>query len=114
MSLLWVHAGVADPPTRYISHHDLAQMYSGDWDVRMPHALREMQQNWDDGNADNDGELEHGGPRPYIDHLKRDIAENGFIEPLTVRGTNVVTDGNHRGVAALELRHSKIPVRDIR
>lgn len=117
MSLLWVTA-VGAEPTRYISHHELADMYSGDYDVKMPHLMREMQNEWDELGPDHPdahaGEVEHGGPRPYVEHLKKSIQANGFDEPLTVRGTNVVTDGNHRGVAALELRHPRIPVRDIR
>ena len=112
MSLLWRTAIEAEPS--HISHADLAGMYSGDWDVSIPRTMREMQQNWDDGNCDHEGELAHGGPRPYVEHLKEDIATNGIREPLTIRGGNVVKDGNHRAIALYEMKHPRIPVRHVR
>jgi hypothetical protein len=128
MSLLWVTASntavdadgtPVDSEVHYIDHHQLSKMYSGDFDVPMPHVMRELQEDWDNQRYDDppyaaahDKDQEHGGPRHYIDHLKKQIQEQGGIkEPLTIRGGNVVIDGNHRGVAALELRHPKIPVR---
>ena len=112
MSLLWKTA-VAQPD--HISHRDLAQMYSGDYDVPMTQVRRELRQNWADSNGDaHPNEVKHGGPDAYIEHLKRDIAANGMQQPLTIRGGNVVTDGQHRGVAALELKMERIPVEHIR
>lgn len=127
MSLLWARVAVldagqneVDPKVRYISHHDLADMYSGDYDVKIPHTMREMQDEWrnvDPGaRADylHTKDVEHGGPRAYVNHLKADIAANGITEPLTVRGTNVIKDGNHRAIALYEMKHPRIPVRDVR
>lgn len=126
MSLLWVKANAAvdfdgnevDDGVHYIDHHTLSKMYSGDYDVPMPHVMRELQDDWDNQKHDDppyaaahDKDQEFGGPRHYVDHLKKDIRENGIREPLTIRGGNVVTEGHHRGVAALELRLPKIPVR---
>lgn len=126
MSLLWRTAVGAvdfdgnevDDGVHYIDHGTLAKMYSGDYDVPMPQAFKEMQADWDEtGGFPGDPEyahhaqIDHGGPRPYIEHLKRDIRQNGIMEPLTIRGGNVVTDGHHRGVAALEMRLPRIPVR---
>lgn len=126
MSLLWVEAAeqgyvnaYGEPvtePVEHITHHDLAKMYSGDYDVRMPkvkNSLRRDYLNYQRGKyAENPHgkDIQYGGPDNYIDHLKQDIAQNGFTSPLEIRGGNVVTDGNHRGVAALEMRHMKIPV----
>lgn len=107
-----------DSEVHYIDHHALSKMYSGDYDVPMTHAMREMQTDWDEtGGFPGDPEyahhrqVEHGGPRPYVDHLKRQISAEGIQEPLTIRGGNVVIDGHHRGVAAMEMRLPKIPVR---
>jgi hypothetical protein len=126
MSLLWKTA-VAQPD--YISHRDLAGMYSGDFDVPMTRVRRELNDEYrnlsqDHRHCGSDDTLEdhgvhsmdvkHGGPDAYIEHLKRDIAANGMREPLTIRGGNVVTDGQHRGVAALDLRMERIPVEHVR
>jgi hypothetical protein len=59
-------------------------------------------------------DLRHGGPRGYVNHLKADIQKNGIQKPLTVRGGNVLLDGHHRGVAAMELGLPGVPVRHIR
>ena len=105
---------------QYISHQELRNMYSGDYDSPMGKAHGSMLRDWRDyknGELDQDdihsGELEHGGPTAHIRHLQDDIAQNGLKEPLVIRGGNVVVDGNHRGVAALNLRLDKIPVRHV-
>lgn len=105
---------------QYISHQELRNMYSGDYDAPMGKAHGSMLRDWRDyknGELDEDdihsGEREHGGPAAHIRHLQNDIAQNGLKEPLTIRGGNVVVDGNHRGVAALNLRLDKIPVRHV-
>lgn len=105
---------------QYISHQELRNMYSGDYDAPMGKAHGSMLRDWRDyknGELDQDdihsGELEHGGPTAHIRHLQDDIAQNGLKEPLVIRGGNVVVDGNHRGVAALNLRLDKIPVRHV-
>jgi len=127
VSLLWVRANAAvdydgnevDDGVHHIDHSTLAKMYSGDYDTRMgPETKDAMVDDWSNtGNYPGDpeychaGEVEHGGPIQYIEHLKKEIRSNGMQEPLTIRGGNVVIDGNHRGVAAIELRHPRIPVR---
>lgn len=117
MSLLWVQA-VA--PTRYVTHQELGQMYSGDFDEPFHRVRKSLQEDWDSREPHertdycHTKDVEHGGPGNYIDHLKKDIAQNGMREPIDVRGTNVVTEGHHRGAAAMELKMDKIPVRDIR
>ena len=105
---------------QYISHQELRNMYSGDYDAPMGKAHGSMLRDWRDyknGELDQDdihsGELEHGGPTAHIRHLQDDIAQSGLKEPLVIRGGNVVVDGNHRGVAALNLRLDKIPVRHV-
>lgn len=105
---------------QYISHQELRNMYSGDYDAPMGKAHGSMLRDWRDyknGELDQDdihsGELEHGGPTAHIRHLQDDIAQNGLKDPLVIRGGNVVVDGNHRGVAALNLRLDKIPVRHV-
>lgn len=110
----------SDNGVQYISHQELRNMYSGDYDSPMGKAHGSMLRDWRDyknGELDQDdihsGELEHGGPTAHIRHLQDDIAQNGLKEPLVIRGGNVVVDGNHRGVAALNLRLDKIPVRHV-
>lgn len=105
---------------QYISHQELRNMYSGDYDAPMGKAHGSMLRDWRDyknGELDegdiHSGELEHGGPTAHIRHLQEDIAQNGLKDPLVIRGGNVVVDGNHRGVAALNLRLDKIPVRHV-
>lgn len=105
---------------QYISHQELRNMYSGDYDAPMGKAHGSMLRDWRDyknGELDegdiHSGELEHGGPTAHIRHLQDDIAQNGLKDPLVIRGGNVVVDGNHRGVAALNLRLDKIPVRHV-
>jgi hypothetical protein len=118
MSNLWVTA--AHQPDDFISHEDLAQMYSGDYDVPMHRVRHEMRQEWaKDQEPDSDFDTanvhfqhrQHGGPDAYIEHLKKDIAQNGMREPLEIRGGNVVVDGHNRGLAAMDLRMKDIPVR---
>lgn len=123
MSLLWTQAGID-----YISHHELAEMHSGDFDEPMKHVMRGLRQDWRDYKENSAGDeghdpddygvhakdVEHGGPDNYVAHLVKDMAANGMREPIEVRGGNVVTEGHHRGAAALQLKMDKIPVRHIR
>lgn len=113
MSLLWVTA-TSKPVTRYVDHHELGQMYSGDYDEKMkdlPHdsMFREQEH---PAYAD----LPAGGRGPkalqHVDRLARDIRQNGIREPIEVRGENVVYDGHHRALAAMKLRMGKIPIHD--
>lgn len=122
MSLLWKTAvDQGTEPDEYISHQDLAKMYSGDFDSPMSGVKKDLQEDWDSQNGGHPSyrvahpkDLEHGGPTNYIEHLKQDIAQNGMREPLVIRGGNVVTEGHHRGAVALDLKMDKIPVRHIR
>ena len=112
MSLLWVTANGIKPVTRHVSHTELADMYSADYDTKMSKVLPEMRAAEDD---DRHPEYEkHGGPDQYVTHLAKDIAANGLREPIEVRGGNVVTQGHHRGLAAMKLRMAKIPIHDYR
>lgn len=118
MSLLWKNA--ATQPDEYISHEQLAKMYSGDHAVPMSRAIHPMRReyrDWERGQAwekPHGKQIEHGGPDGYIEHLKKDISENGMTEPIEIRGENTVYDGHHRGLAAMDLKMDQIPVRHIR
>lgn len=96
-------------PQQFVSHTELAQMYSGDHDVRMKHALPEMVAAEEEG-FDHPRAAAHGGSAAYVDHLAVSIAQHGVTTPIEVRGGNVITDGHHRALAAIKLRLSKIPV----
>ncbi len=110
MSLLWVTA--AKPITRYVTHHELGQMYSADYDVPMHKVLPEMRAAEHDDR--HPAYEEHGGPDQYVRHLAGDIRDNGLREPIEVRGGNVITQGHHRGLAAMQLKMDRIPVSDYR
>lgn len=101
---------------QFISHTDLHEMYSGDFDVKMPQARQELRDSYrnDQPEGVHPNDAIHGGPDKYIAHLKKDIAKNGMREPLEIRGGNVVKDGNHRALAAIDLKMNKIPVRHVR
>lgn len=109
---------------QFIDHTELAKMYSNDFSVPMSKAFHEMDSEFrhitayaDPSELSEYGihekDIEHGSPRKYIDHLKADIAKNGITTPLTVRGGNNVIDGNHRAIAALELRLPRIPITEV-
>ena len=99
---------------QFINHKQLADMYSGDWDVKMPKALDEMRKH--DNDPRRQPEDRHpaygskGTPGSHVAALTKDIAANGMREPIEIRGDNVIKDGNHRALAALRLRMDKIPV----
>ena len=101
---------------QFISHRELAKMNAGDFDVPMPKARREMQREWDEAQPEDRPDFAHpkdvefGGPDKYLSHLKEDISERGMQEPLEIRN-DTVTEGHHRGIAALELGLEQIPVR---
>lgn len=102
---------------QFVSHTELASMYSGDYDVLMPKHLGEAKQAYDAGEVGYEREQdydEHGGPGGYVAHLAKDIAKNGMREPITVRNGNVVTDGHHRALAAMKNRMEQIPIRHTR
>lgn len=94
-------------------------MYSADFDSPMDETYDHLKSDYAryksvGGDSPHPRDWQHGGPAFYISHLQRDIAENGMREPITVRGGNVVIEGHHRAVAAMNLRMDKIPVRHIR
>lgn len=96
---------------QFVSHTELAGMYSGDFDVPMNRVLPDMRATeYDDRHPAYE---EHGGPDQYVKHLAGDIAKNGMREPITVRGGNVITQGHHRALAAMKLRMDKVPVRHV-
>lgn len=93
---------------------------SSDWGVPMHEALGHMEANYRNFARNgfpeaHEAEIEHGGPRAYIDHLKADIAKNGLQEPPTVRlngmrGAGMLVEGHHRGLALMELGGDDVPV----
>ena len=107
-------------PIQFIDHRQLGKMWSDDHEARMSRVKFSMQSMWErDNDGTNEdftesgnGDFEHNGPDNYIKYLKQDIAKNGFKEPIEIRAGGVV-DGHHRGVAALEMKHTKIPVREV-
>ena len=94
-------------------------MYSGDYDVPMTKVLGEMRQGYRAHQAGESYEEEHpshikyGGPDNYLRTLTADIKAHGVQQPITVRNGNVVTEGNHRALAAMRLRLPEVPVRHI-
>jgi len=125
MSLTWKAAVEQTEPDEYITHQQLAQMYSGDFDEPMHRTMHNLRQDYRQAKeqAREEGDpleeyahprdVAHGGPDNYIAHLKRDIAANGIQQPLTVRGGNVVVEGHHRAAAAMQLRLNRIPIRHV-
>ena len=110
---------------QFVHHTEIAKMYSGDYDVPMTQHLRTSRRAYSafrhDGSGygeeamvPGEGAMEHGGPDRYVDHLAKDIAQNGMREPITVRGGNVITDGHHRALAAMKLGMDRVPVRHVR
>jgi hypothetical protein len=99
---------------QFVNHTELASMYSGDFDEPMgAKTVGAMRSAYREGDEVHPGDAAHGGPDQYIRHLAKDISANGMQEPITVRGGNVVTDGQHRALAAMSLKMDKIPVRHI-
>lgn len=95
---------------QFVSHTELANMYSGDFDVPMHKLMQDR-----DFHADEHPMASHyGGHRRYVDRLARSISVGGMKEPIEVRGGNVITDGHHRALAAMKLGLDKVPVRHIR
>ena len=112
-------------PAQFMPMAEFKNLYSADYDEPMAKTMGNMERNYRDfrgqdlataqaaaPNVSRD-DMRHGGPRGYVNHLKADITKNGIQEPLTVRGGNVLKDGHHRGVAAMELGLSQVPVRHI-
>lgn len=101
--------------TQFMGMKEFKDLHSADWDAPMAHTLRNIQNDYDSGlESPHPRDAEYGGPRKYIDHLKADITKNGIKEPLVVRGGNVLVEGHHRGVAAMELGLPGVPVRHIK
>ena len=94
---------------QFVSHTELAKMYSGDYDVPMSKVLPDMRAaEYDDRHPAYE---KHGGPDQYVAHLAKDIKANGLREPIDVRGGNVITQGHHRALAAMKLGMARVPVR---
>lgn len=101
----------------HITADQLSELTAGDYKTPIRDVMSHLQKDWDHsgefpGDPDyvHSNEFEHGGPRPYVEHLKADISKNGMREPIDVR-RGAVVDGHHRSVAAMELGMQKIPVR---
>ncbi len=59
---------------------------------------------------DHPSQLDTEG-RAKVDSLKKDIEANGVQEPLVVsRRGDLLVDGHHRAIAAIELGLKKVPV----
>ncbi len=113
------------PPTRYISHEELRDVYSGDYDVPMKHLtsdpmFREQAHPAYEKKDQPRGMAIHsdlsgygiGGYAKHVANLAADIRRNGMQKPLEIRNGNVLVDGHHRALAAMRLKLDKIPVRD--
>jgi len=96
-------------PVQFMPMDEFKRLHSGDYDEPMEHTFRNIQEDYDHGSP-HPRDVRFGGPRNYIEHLKRDISKNGITEPLTVRGGNVLVEGHHRGLAAMELGLDGVPV----
>lgn len=101
------HVLVSDLMVNYVSSDFCAPMYE---------VSRLMEEAWledtiKDPDEWNPGEIEHGGPGPYIAHLVCVMSEEGWVgDPLHILGENIVVDGHHRFVAAVLMGMSTIPV----
>lgn len=110
------HDALSD--VQFVSHKELAGMYSADFDVPMTHALEAMRQH--DNDMRRQPEDRHPAykagmtPGSHVAKLAADIAANGMHQPIEVRGGNVVTDGHHRALAAMRLRLERVPIRPSR
>ena len=101
----------------FVSHEQLGRIPSGEFDTPLTNTFKELEYDYSEGNG-RDEEVEHGGVRGYIDHLKDDIARNGIKEPLKLRmmpdpqGNQRLhlVDGHHRAAAALEMKLPRIPM----
>jgi hypothetical protein len=106
-------------PQQFMPLSEFKKTYSGDYDVPITRVESEMRANWRAHKAGESyedphpGEVEHGGPVPYLAHLTRDISKNGLREPITIRNENNVYDGNHRAAAVLRLGLDPVPVRHV-
>ena len=132
MSLLWKTAsehGVVRVPMS-----EFKTFRSGDFDAPITESRHWLQQDWDNyltdseymgtpvGHPDHNPEdfavhsndVKHGGLSNYIEHLKRDLAQNGQQEPVEVRDGNVVIEGHHRAVALMELGAPFVKVKHVR
>lgn len=99
---------------------DFKQARSSDYGVPLHEVMGHMEANYRTWEANGRGnwpevhgaEIEHGGPRAYVDHLKADIAANGLQHPPVVndRGARgFLVEGHHRGVALMELGGDSVP-----
>ena len=96
-------------------------MYSGDFHSPMRSVRAEMRDEYKSYLRDPEGgydphpkDIEHGGPDNYVSHLAKDIKQHGVREPITIRNENVVAQGHHRYLAAVEAGLTHIPVRHTR
>lgn len=133
MSLLWVTASsVTRMPMEQFQKH-----YSRDYHAPLREVAEHMEdhyaseaerhrqdiaehgypgpgQGWDLEDYDtHPKDVEHGGPRNYIEHLKKDLAQNGQREPIEIHDHTFITDGHHRSVALMELGAPVVKVRHI-
>jgi len=90
-------------------------MYSSDFDSKMT-SVGPMLRSEYAGHLRGEGgdvhpqDIEHGGPDKYVAHLAKDIAANGMQKPIKIRNGNVLTDGNHRYLAAVKAGLTHVPV----
>lgn len=104
----------------YIRVDELMHYLSSDFDVPMRRVLDAMQHHWDNrqeiyGNDFeyfwNPGEIEHGGPIPYIEHLIDVLMQHEWVgDPLHIMGGSTLVDGHHRFLAACFLNREALPV----
>lgn len=100
---------------QFVKVSELRNMYSADFDSPVHQTLGHLRRSYreDQAEAVHPRDALHGGPDKYIAHLSKDIKENGVREPLTVRNGNVLVEGHHRAVAAMQLGLDEVPVRHI-
>lgn len=94
----------------------LRDMVSAEHGVHMDEAYEAMKANWLANNQDPDrvhsNDWAHGGPENYVSALRADIAQNGVVNPILIRG-NAVHEGHHRAVAAMQLGLRSIPAMEV-
>ena len=111
-------------PDEFLSHTELGNLTSNDFDGPVSGVRANLQREWEGyvvgGNPDegpenygiHDKDAEFGGPDKYIAHLRASIQKEGIREPLLLDETGSrLFEGHHRAAAALDLQLDRVPVR---
>jgi len=112
--------GVPVGGVTHVSYRDLANFSSGDFEgTPVDDVMDDLQFAFDNRAVEHPHgrDLEHGGPRNYVNHLKKQISRHGMQTPIEVtvsdEGHPEIYDGHHRAAAAIELGMRRVPVKRV-